>query len=253
MKKNELKIYGVHACRAVWEKNPERIIRAYVIEKRLKEMSDLLRWCARSKRAYHVVTEAELEKITTSVHHDGVCLLVKMPVSLQDDDFLRIIQSHKEKPSCLLYMDGVGNPHNVGAIIRTCAHFGISHILGAKEQLPALTPSACRIAEGGVESVELVYLKQPSKVLKELQKVGYQLVATSSYEGSSLYEHNFSSKTVIVMGAEMVGVSKGLGQLCSHALMIPGSGKVESLNVSVATGVFLGEWYRQSVPAKAGK
>lgn len=247
----ELKIYGVHACRAVWEKNPERIIRAYVIEKRLKEMGDLLRWCAKSKRAYHVVTDAELEKITTSVHHDGVCLLVKLPEPLQDDDFLKILRTQKEKTSCFLYMDGVGNPHNVGAIIRTCAHFGISYILGAKDQLPALTPSASRIAEGGVESVDLVYLKQPIKVLKELQKAGYQLVATSSYEGASLYEHPFASKTVVVMGAEMVGVSKGVGQLCSHGLKIPGTGKVESLNVSVATGVFLGEWYRQSLSGKS--
>lgn len=245
-KRNELKIYGLHACRAIWDQNRERIIRAYVTNSRLKEMGEMLKWCASTKRAYHVVTDEELEKITASVHHDGVCILSRMPEPLDDEKFLTWVSAQKSTASCFLFMDGVGNPHNIGAIIRSCAHFGVTHILGAEAQLPALSPSASRIAEGGVEFVSVVPLNNPLKTLRQLRDQGYRLVATSSHEGDSIFSHPLPARTVLVMGAEMTGISRQLESLCAQKVQIPGTGAVESLNVSVATGIFLAEWCRQN-------
>jgi len=151
----------------------------------------------------------------------------------------------KKDPVCLLYLDGVQNPHNIGSILRTAAHFGIPYLLGQKEKLPRLTPSACRIAKGGAESVQLVYLDNPLQALAQLKKLGFSLIGTSGQGQNSLYPFSFPAKSIIAFGAESDGMGKPLLQIASHILHIPGTGVVESLNVSVAASLALGEYFRQ--------
>ncbi len=107
-----------------------------------------------------------------------------------------------------------------------------------------LSPSAYRIAKGGADIVPLVALKNPLKSLKRLQERGFSLVTTSSHGGTSLYQCKFQERTIIAMGSEAEGVSKQLFSAASMKIQIPGTGLVESLNVSVATSLCLGEYYR---------
>lgn len=233
----ELKYYGIHACQALWKVRPRDIIRVYLDESNVKEFGPLLKWCAKEKKAYHIVSSAELQKITDSVHHEGICILAKELLPITEREFFQSLNREKE---CLLYLDGVQNPHNLGSILRTSAHFGIRYILG--EKLPALSGAACRVAKGGAEVVRLVLLAQPGETLQRLKQAGFSFIGTSSHRGESLYQFSFPPRSVLVIGSESKGVTQSG---CKHWVQIPGTSAVESLNVAVATGLCIGEYCRK--------
>lgn len=239
-KTSELKYYGIHACFSIFEKRAADIIKVYIHDSNLKFFAPLLKWCAKFKKAYHIVDNQDLEKLTNSTHHEGICLVAKSPITLDFDTFL---SSLKKPKICLLYLDGVQNPHNIGSILRTCAHFGIPFILGNK--LPPLSPSACRIAKGGADVVKLVQIDHPKKALEALKKLGFGFIGTSSHAKASLYGQPLPEKCMFVFGAEDSGMSQELTQSMTVNIQIPGTGAVESLNVSVATSLCLGEYTRQ--------
>ncbi|MBM3193545.1 MAG: tRNA/rRNA methyltransferase [Chlamydiae bacterium] len=243
--KNELKYYGIHSCLKLFEKRKEDIVRVYIHESHLKEFKPILKWCSDQKKAYHIIPNNELEKVTGSVHHEGVCFLAKEKKALSWEKAFQEVVSKKDK-TCLLYLDGVENPHNIGSIVRALAHFGISYILGKKDKLFQMTPSAYRIARGGAEYVDLIALDKPIEVLKSLKKKGFSLITTSSHGGKSLYQYNFPHKSIIIMGSESDGVSKEIFSLASEKIQISGTGFVESLNVSIATTLCVAEYCRQN-------
>jgi len=242
----ELKYYGTAACRALWQQRPDDVIRIYIEEPLIKPFSDLLKWAATQRKAYHIVTGDELEKITESVHHQGICLLARDKPQAPFPSLLKALKADQQ-PQLLIYLDGVENPHNLGAIVRSCAHFGIRHILGETGKLPRLSPSACRVAEGGAEFVEQVALDKPLEQLMQLQQLGFTLLATAMQRGHDLYRYEFPQRTVLIFGAEEHGVSQAMFKAADATLHIPGTGHVESLNVSVAFALIAGENYRQHI------
>jgi TrmH RNA methyltransferase len=234
----ELKFYGIHACLALAAKRPADIIRVYVDQTNVKTFGHVLKWCAANRKAYHIIPQDELAKVSDSVHHEGVCILAKEAPLLSAD----VLQKNMPKNACLLYLDGVENPNNFGSILRTAAHFGIPYILG--ENLP-LTPSACRIAKGGAEIVNLVSLKRPLETLASLKSQGFAFISTSSHRGESLYKFTFPPRSIIAIGAESTGLQSHLLKRAAHSIRIPGTDAIESLNVAVATGLCIGEYCRQ--------
>lgn len=243
----ESKYYGFHACMNLWKSRPDDVIRVYVEQKRVKEASPLLKWCASKNKAYHIVSPEELAKVSDSVHHEGLCVLAK---DVPEFSFVEMMDAlaHQEKPVCLLYLDGVQNPHNIGSIMRVCAHFGIQYILGQRQLLPKVSPSAYRVAQGGAECVNLVPIDNLKKAFQMLEKAGFRALTSSSHGAKSLYQHKFHPRTIVVMGSESEGINPVLLESTKDAVLIPGTGAVESLNVSVATGLFLGEFWRQLGP-----
>lgn len=237
MQRNEIKYYGLHACLAIWERRPEDIIRVYLHESNVDAFKRVLKWCAGKKLAYRIVASSELDRIADSIHHEGVCMLAReaFPLSLKD---LKLSSS-------LLYLDGVQNPHNLGSILRTAAHFGISAILGEKGKLPALSPSCCRIAKGGAELVPLIALPDPLQTLRKLKTNGHALIGTSSHGKASLYRTALPARSIFLIGAESTGLHASFQRETDLTLQIPGTGNMESLNVSVATALCLGEYARQ--------
>jgi TrmH RNA methyltransferase len=234
----EIKYYGIHACLELAAKRPGDIIRVYVDPSNVKTFKTVLKWCADHRKAYHIIPTDELAKVSDSVHHEGVCILAKERPLLSDD----ILLKNLPQKGCLIYLDGVENPNNFGSILRTAAHFGVAYILG--EHLP-ITPSACRIAKGGVEIVNLVALKRPFETLATLEKRGFVLISTSSRSGKSLYQFTFPPRSIIAIGAESTGLTGHLLKKATHSIRIPGTDAVESLNVAVASGLCMGEYCRQ--------
>ena len=246
--RREIKYYGVAACLALWQSRPEDVIRVYVTEPNLKPLASLLKWAAAERKAYHIVEDDDLERLTESIHHQGVCVLAREAPSTSFSQLKSIIEKQR-KPLLLVYLDGVENPHNFGAIVRTCAHFGVDFILGEVNRLPKLSPSACRVAEGGAEHVRTIALTERDKNLAELQEMGFVITATAA-RGESLYTQRLPKRLLLVMGAEGTGVSRTLQDLADITLKIPGTGKVESLNVSVAFSLIAGEFTRQHLHGK---
>jgi TrmH RNA methyltransferase len=232
-RKDILYYYGLHAVLALFERRKNSIEKVYLKKEHVNKLSKVLKWCADNKKPYNIVEDHDLEKLTDSTHHEGVCFVAKPKDELHEEDFLKII-STKEK-SLLLFLNHVENPHNLGAIARTCAHFNIRFIL--TDVNTSLSPSCCRIAQGGAESITLVKVENAEKTLLELKNLGFTCYGTSSHEGKPLNESSFAKKSVLIMGSETQGIDKKLSPLLDRTISIVGTGYVESLNVSQATAL----------------
>lgn len=241
----ERKYYGVSACQELWQQRPDDVIRVYIIERRLAEFKDLLKWCATKKKAYHIVSVEELTKVSQTNHHEGICILAKRKeaLSFESDVLPELLRT--PPPSTLLFLDGVENPHNLGSIMRVAAHFEVSCIFGGKGKLPALSGAAARVSAGAAEKVRLAESESPLATLRRLKDEGFALLGTSSHNGTPLFQHTFSPKSVLLIGAEGDGLAPEIERLANTMLTIPGTGAIESLNVATATAVMLGERWRQ--------
>lgn len=240
-KKNlEMKVYGRHACLAVFKHRPQDIIRAYVTQEGLFEFKPIVKHCAQQKLAYHVVSKEEIDAVTKATHHENIALIVKT----------RKLPTVKELLSAkgrqlILALEEVQNPHNLGAILRTAAHYGVSGIIYQAKVPVASTGAAQRTAEGGAETVAALHLEDWAEVFDLAKSQGFKIFGTSGHKGESLFATQFPDKAIVFLGAEGEGLSDKMLKKMQGLITIPGTGAVESLNVSNATSAVLTEWYRQ--------
>ncbi|MGH8077362.1 MAG: TrmH family RNA methyltransferase [Lysobacter sp.] len=235
----ELRLYGLNALHAVFAKRPHAIRKVYLSEARIPALQPLLKWCVANRVGYRVVDEADLEKLAASTHHEGVVADVLRAEQASLSEWLRDLPAG---PQCAIWLDGVGNPHNLGAILRSAAHFGVAAVLLPKHSPLSLSGAAARVAEGGAEAVPMVRLGRSDNALAQLRSAGFQLVATVVHGGRDLFATDIPERVVYVLGAESEGMDRELAAACDLQLSIPGSGTVESLNVAAATAVLLAAW-----------
>ncbi|MFC3716753.1 TrmH family RNA methyltransferase [Luteimonas soli] len=237
----ELRLYGFNAVQAVFARRPDAIRKLYLAEDRIPRLQPLLKWCVANRVGYRVVDEADLRKLAASAHHEGVVadVLREAPQSLT-----AWLETLPPEPCCALWLDGVGNPHNLGAILRSAAHFGVSAIFLPKHSPLALSGAAARVAEGGAEAVPFVRLGRDDNAIAQLRGAGFQLAATVVRGGEDVFAADLPQRLVYVLGAEGEGMDAALAGACDLRLSIPGSGVVESLNVAAATAVLLAQWAR---------
>jgi TrmH RNA methyltransferase len=235
----ELRVYGLNALRAVFARRPQAIRKLWLLEARIPQLQPLLKWCVANRVGYRVVEETDLQKLATSSHHEGVVADVLREEPLSLTSWLRELGVG---PQCALWLDGVGNPHNLGAILRSAAHFGVGAVLLPKHSTLALSGAAARVAEGGADAVPFVRLGREDNSIAQLHGAGFALAATVVRGGSDLFKAALPQRLVYVLGAEAEGMSPDLAKACDLRLSIPGTGVVDSLNVASATAVLLAQW-----------
>nr|WP_119719113.1 TrmH family RNA methyltransferase [Lysobacter tabacisoli] len=240
-RQTELRLYGLNAVHAVFARRPAAIRKVYLAEARIPALQPLLKWCVANRVGYRVVEPADLDKLAGSGHHEGVVVDVLRAEPASLSEWLRTLP---DGPQCALWLDGVGNPHNFGAILRSAAHFGAGAVLLPKHSTLALSGAAARVAEGGAESVPLVRLGRSDNAMAQLRSSGFTLAATVVHGGRSVFAAGLGPRVVYVLGAEGEGMDRELVAACDQRVSIPGSGAVESLNVAAATAVLLAEWAR---------
>jgi RNA methyltransferase, TrmH family len=235
---DEVKVYGWNACLALYERRPDDIIRVYIQKDRLVEVKKIAKFCAENKRAYHVVSRQELEDITHAAHHEGLAMIAK---SRQQQSYAAYLKGVKRSPARarLLVLDEVMNPHNIGAILRTAAHFGFDKIIACKNGFPNFSPSMMRIAEGGFEYVDVMLVEALKNAIQGLKANGFQVVVASAEGKTKVADINLEVPTILIMGNERNGVSGALRSVADYTLAIAGTGHVESLNVSVSAGILM--------------
>lgn len=239
-KDDEIKICGKNACIALWKKSPDYIVKVYLVEALTKEFTEFLKWCSARKIAYKVVENSDLEKLTSSTHHEGICVLAIEHYEVSEEEILSLL----ENDSCVLYLDSIENPYNMAAIIRSASHFGIKAILG-RDSMPKVSAALARVAEGGLEDVAIFRSALSLGVLKQLKAKGYKIFSTSSHRGESLFKTEVTKKCVFILGNETSGVSPALSAIADKQIKIPGTGAVESLNVSVSASLMMAEYARR--------
>lgn len=237
----ETRVYGENACQALFQSRPDAIVRAWFIQSVTPRFKEALRWMAANRKAYHVVDEAELAKASGTEHHGGVCFLIKK----RNGATVKQWVSQAGAQDCVLALEAISNPHNLGGMMRSCAHFGVK---GVVVQDAALLESgaAIRTAEGGAEHVQPITGDSIVDVLDDFRQAGYTVVTTSSERGKPLFKTELPEKIVLVLGQDVDGLPDAARDASDLCVKIDGTGNVESLNVSVATGVLLAEWWRQN-------
>lgn len=215
----------------------------------LEENKDSKRLNALRDRATALAIDIEyksrlqLDLMAIGAKHQGaVAEVLKKPsddISL--DDILL-----KENP-LLLMLDGVEDPHNLGACLRSAAAAGVDAVILPKNHSASITPTVSKVASGGAEAIPIFYVDNLNRVLEKIQGKNFWSVALAGDAISTIYELDFSQIQVIVMGGEQSGIHKQLKAHCDYQAKIPMTGKVESLNVSVATGIVLFEAMRQKI------
>ena len=238
----EQRLHGVNACLAMFARRPQDLRKVWLLESRIPQFKAVLAHCVQHRLGYTLVADEDLQKLSASAHHEGVVFGAVPAVEARLSDWLRDLPAG---PQLAIWLDGVGNPHNLGAILRSAAHFGAAGLLLPEASPLALSGAAARVAEGGADQVPLVRMGRADNSLAQLQSAGFGAVATVVRGGQSLFATALPQRMLLVMGAEQAGIDPGLAQAASQRVAIPGTGAVESLNVAAATAVFLGEWWRQ--------
>lgn len=202
---------------------------------------------AAAKKVYRCVEPTELEKIAGTIHHGGIVAVVPAPALAQPSDADVAHWAAKRTPVVLL--DRIGNAHNLGAIARTAGFFGVTHVVVPRHAQAAMpSEAAYRVAEGGLESVEVFRVEDLAKFARALAASGYEVVGAATRGGRpETLTHGTPAKPVaLVLGNEEHGLSPEVAAACTRLVTIPGTGKVESLNVSVAAAVLLWEFFGRS-------
>ncbi|TCV93066.1 tRNA/rRNA methyltransferase [Biostraticola tofi] len=237
----ETRVYGENACKALFKNRPDSIVRAWFVQSVTPRFRDALRFMAANRKAYHVVDDEELAKASGTDHHGGVCFLIKKRLGL---DAIGYLDKSLDK-DCVLALEDVSNPHNLGAILRSSAHFGVNGVM-VNDAAVLESGAAVRTAEGGAEHITAIQSDDFLNDLSRFSDAGYTIVTTSSHKGTPLASVIMPRKMVLVLGQEREGLSDEIQRRADVAISIGGTGKVESLNVSVAAGILLAEWWRQN-------
>ena len=251
--KEELKICGHAAALVSAARRPVDVQRVFLRRDRAGDFGELLSYCAQARRPYRFVEDDELEKVSGTRHHQGVCLVMQTPPVWNHDDVLATAHEaqHARKTQRWLFLDRVGNPHNFGAIARTAAHFGVTALLTPDwPEAAGYSTAAFRTAEGGLEFVPLARLVDPLRTLCALRdQAGVDLLATAADGQYDLWQDQPPRAAVWMLGSERDGLAAELRREATATVAIGGTGAVESLNVASAAAVVLGASWRAHGPS----
>ncbi|EEX94975.1 23S rRNA (guanosine-2'-O-)-methyltransferase [Vibrio orientalis CIP 102891 = ATCC 33934] len=237
-------IYGIHAVKAVLEREPERFIEAFVLkgrqDDRLMPILNELQVCGVSIQQ---MTRKTLDDKARGANHQGIMARVKPAKQLNENDLDDILAKH-EAP-LLLVLDGVTDPHNLGACLRNADAAGVAAVIVPKDKSANITATVSKVACGAAESVPLVRVTNLARTMRTLQEQGIWFVGTAGEATHDIYQAKLTGPLAIVMGAEGDGMRRLTRETCDDLIKIPMAGSVSSLNVSVASGVCLFEAVRQ--------
>lgn len=188
-------------------------------------------------------TRAELDALCDG-NHQGVALLVR-PGKLHDEHYLWELLADLSVPPFLLILDGVTDPHNLGACLRSADAAGVQAVIVPKDNSAGMNETVRKVACGAAETVPLIPVTNLARTMKQLQEQGVWIVGTSGDAQVPVFSAPFTGPLAVVMGAEGTGMRRLTREHCDHLIYIPMAGSVSSLNVSVATGICLFEAVRQ--------
>ena len=252
-------IYGLHAVRLMLQKHPGRVSALRVAERRddprVRELDELAR---RRQIAVHRVDRAALKQTLGDVSHQGVAADIEPLPPWSEDDLLAAVQTAAEasqgsdegspeasQAPLILALDGVQDPHNLGACLRTADACGALAIIVPRDRAAHVTPVVRKVAVGAAETTPVVPVTNLVRTLRLLKDAGLWVIGADADGAKRAHEVDLRGAVVLVLGAEGSGLRHLTRQNCDWMVRLPQLGAVESLNVSVAAGMLLYEAVRQ--------
>ena len=246
------KIYGVHAVEALLRHHPKRVKQIWLAEGRSDpRVQTLIELAAENRVAVGQAERREMDAWVEGVHQ-GVVADVS-PSQVWGEAMLDELLDRTEGAPLLLVLDGVTDPHNLGACLRSADAAGALAVIVPKDKSATLTPTVRKVACGAAEVIPLVAVTNLARTLEKLKQRGLWVVGTAGEAEQDLYQQDLTGPTILIMGAEGSGMRRLTRDLCDYLVRLPMAGSVSSLNVSVATGVCLFEALRQRGVKAAAK
>jgi 23S rRNA (guanosine2251-2'-O)-methyltransferase len=237
-------LYGLHTIAAVLSTEPERILELMVAKDRKDERINEVVSAARKQGiAVQFCQRKTLDEKAKGEQHQGILARAKPARVLDESDLDKIVE--QQQTPFLLILDGVTDPHNLGACLRNADAAGVHAVVVPKDNSATLTPVVRKVAVGAAETVPLIQITNLSRTLKHLQQAGVWVVGAAGEAEQLIYDCKMLGAIAIVMGAEGKGMRRLTRETCDELVKLPMAGSVSSLNVSVATGICLFEVVRQ--------
>ena len=238
-------VYGWHAVNAALERAPERLLEIWMVQSRDDARAHGLKDRATIAGVHvHAVTADALAKLVGDVVHQGAAAALR-PMKAWDEQDLAETLSQPGQDSLLLVLDGVTDPHNLGACLRTADAAGVHAVVIPKDRAAAVDGVVRKVAAGAAEFVPVATVTNLARTLNMLKERGIWVVGTDSEAQQSLYAADLKRPLAMVLGAEGSGMRRLTRESCDFLVRIPMAGHLQSLNVSVAAGVALFEVCRQ--------
>lgn len=238
--------YGVHAVESLLELEPERVLTLFTLKGRDDQrLQRILQLAEPFGVSVQKASRDSLEKLAGLPFHQGVVAAVRPHPTLNENDLDQLLQ--KDPQTLLLALDQVTDPHNLGACIRSAAAMGVTAVIVPRDRSASLTPTARKVAAGGAEKVKFIQVTNLARSLGHIKdQFNVRVIGTMLDEKAlPLHKCDLTGGVVIVMGAEDTGLRPITQSQCDQTVYIPMAGDLQSLNVSVATGMALYEANRQ--------
>ncbi|KZN68335.1 23S rRNA (guanosine(2251)-2'-O)-methyltransferase RlmB [Pseudoalteromonas luteoviolacea] len=240
---NEL-IFGFHSIEAILAKEPERFLEIYALKGRDdKRLSAVVNEARKFGISVQFMQRKALDNKAKGEQHQGIIANVKAPKALNENDLKAIIDANSAP--FFLVLDGVTDPHNLGACLRSADAAGVHAVIVPKDKSAKLNGTARKVACGAAETVPLIQVTNLARTLREIKDAGVWVAGTAGETDNEIFTSDLKGPVAIVMGAEGDGMRRLTREHCDLLVKIPMVGTVSSLNVSVATGVCLFEVLRQ--------
>ena len=237
-------VYGLYAVKKMLQFSIEDCEELICLQTKNQRLLEIISLAKQKDLRVSYQSRDQLTSLSGSEKHQGCVLRVKAGHAKAFS--LHELLQNITPQSLFLVLDGVQDPHNLGACLRTADAAGVAAVIVPKDRAASMTPVVKKVAAGAAESVPLVTVTNLARSLKEMKEAGIWLVGTTGDAEKSLYDENLQGPLALVMGAEGEGMRRLTAEACDYLVKLPMKGRVESLNVSVATGVCLYELLRQS-------
>jgi 23S rRNA (guanosine2251-2'-O)-methyltransferase len=244
MKRTE-RVFGLHAVGSLLQRDPARVSVLLALESRTDtRMTEVLQLAEKAKVPVRRVSRRELDELVAGVSHQGVVAETGAALSLGEKELPAFLEA-LGGGAFLLVLDGVQDPHNLGACLRSANAAGVDAVIIPRDRSAPLNATARKVACGAAESLPVIRVTNLARTLRFLREAGVWIYGATGDAESSLYETDFCGPLALVLGGEGRGLRRLTREHCDGLLSIPMAGSISSLNVSVAAGVFLFEVRRQ--------
>ena len=239
------RIVGLHAAQSALEHTPDKLTVAWLDAGRLDaKLTRIKQDLEHAGVSIHLANRKELERLAEGRNHQGVIIELEMAHELGEAELQDALDT-LEGQALFLVLDHVQDPHNLGACLRTADAAGVDGVIITKDQSVGITPTVAKVASGAAETVPLYKVTNLARTLGWLKESGIWIVGAAGEAEKTVYQTDLDMPLALVLGAEEKGMRRLTREHCDFLVKIPMQGQVESLNVSVATGVLLFEAVRQ--------
>ena len=237
-------IFGLHAVTAFLERSPQDVLELFILKDREDQrMQPLVQQARRLGISVQFCQRKVLDDKVEGAQHQGIVAKARLKDAGDEKELAEIIQS-QDKPF-LLILDGVTDPHNLGAILRSADAAGVHAVIAPKDRAAKLNAVVRKVACGAAEAVPFIAVTNLARTIRELKVAGIWVLGAAGETDTAIYQADLKGPLAIAMGAEGDGLRRLTRELCDGLVKIPMFGTVSSLNVSVATGICLFEAVRQ--------